>query len=153
MKILNALLVAAFLLASPIVFVSPVFADEAIEKQVKEIAHQLRCPTCQALSVKESEAGLAGNMKQKIREMLAEGKSEEQVLQFFVDRYGEWILRSPPKTGSNLLLWLAPGILTAFAALGVIITLKSKPKKEQKTLDPLSDAETAKIDKALDDIS
>ncbi|MDX2471335.1 MAG: cytochrome c-type biogenesis protein CcmH [SAR324 cluster bacterium] len=134
-------------------FTTPAIADEALEHKVKELAHQLRCPTCQALSVKESEAGLATNMKTKIREMLVEGKSDEQVLQFFVDRYGEWILRSPPKTGTNLLLWLAPGVLTAFAAFSVIFVLKSKPKKANKTLKPLSDAEKAKIDQALDDIS
>ena len=77
------------------------WADEALEQRVRTIAHQLRCPTCQSMSVKESEAGLANNMKMKIKEMLQAGKSEKQIINFFVIRYGEWILRSPKKEGVN----------------------------------------------------
>ena len=148
MKILKLALILLFL------FAPFAFADEALETQVKEIAHQLRCPTCQALSVKESEAGLASNMKTKIRQMLQSGKSEAEIQQYFVDRYGEWILRSPPKTGSNLFLWLAPGVLTAIAAFGVILFVRGKsPKAGTNKLTPLTEAEKKKIDDAIEEIS
>ncbi len=133
----------------------PLWADEAMDQQVREIAHQLRCPTCQAMSVKESEAGLASNMKVKIREMLQEGKSEEEILKFFVDRYGEWILRNPPKKGVNLILWTAPFGLVLFAGLGVVVYLrrKSAGNAVQPALKPLNAQEKAEIEKDLNQIT
>lgn len=132
----------------------PAWADEAREQRVREIAHQLRCPTCQAMSVKESEAGLANNMKAKIQEMLEQGKSEEEILKFFVDRYGEWILRNPPKQGVNLVLWLAPFGLVLVAGLGVLLYLKRNAKGAAPTgLKPLSAQEKAEIEKDLNQIT
>ena len=127
------------------------YADEQLENQVRKIAHQLRCPTCQAMSVKESEAGIAVNMKNKIRTMLEEGRSEAEILDFFVERYGEWILRSPQKKGFNLLLWVLPGVLIIFSALMVYLYLRKQsvaPDSNQK-LSPLSEDEQAMIEKEL----
>ncbi|NQU65631.1 MAG: cytochrome c-type biogenesis protein CcmH [SAR324 cluster bacterium] len=100
-------------------------ADE-LDNRVREIAHMLRCPTCQGLSVKESESGLSLNMKQRIRELLQEGKSEDEILQFFVERYGEWILRSPKKSGFNLLLWVLPGLILIVTVLLLFQHLRKK---------------------------
>lgn len=109
------------------VFVFGMFssADE-LDDRVREIAHMLRCPTCQGTSVKESEAGLSLNMKQRIRELLQEGKSEDEILQFFVERYGEWILRSPRKQGFALLLWTLPGLILLVTVLLLFQHLKKK---------------------------
>lgn len=78
------------------------------EKQVQDIADELRCPTCQGLSVKESDSGFSVNMKNKIRALLEEGKSKKEILQFFEERYGEWILRRPKFSGFNILIWIIP---------------------------------------------
>ena len=126
--------------------------NEALEIQVRHIAHQLRCPTCQAMSVKESEAGLSNNMKAMIREMLLQGKSESVILDFFVQRYGEWILREPPKTGFNLVLWVLPGILLILALLGVLWWMR--PDRSASPSAPsLSLAEKAEIEKDMKQIS
>ena len=90
--------------------------DEALERRVLEITDQLRCPTCQAISVKDSAAGFSRQITDKVRVMLKEGQSEEQIKAFFVARYGEWILRAPKKQGVGLILWLLPGL--AMAAVG-----------------------------------
>ncbi len=120
-------------------------ADE-LDDQVLEISHQLRCPTCQSLSVKESEEGLSLNMKIKIRELLKEGKSREEILQFFQERYGEWILRSPPKKGFNLLLWLLPGIITLTAVSMLYISIKRQSSLvEPEEFSPLTQKEEARI--------
>ncbi|MBU2511476.1 cytochrome c-type biogenesis protein CcmH [bacterium] len=124
-------------------------ADD-MEDRVREISHKLRCPTCQAMSVKESDAGLSLNMKNKIREMLQEGKSEEEILTFFEERYGEWILRSPKKEGFNLFLWLLPGFLIVIASILLFRSLLKRSRDiEQKKLDPLSENEKKLIDQEL----
>ena len=131
---------------------SPAFSLSAndLEDQVREISHKLRCPTCQAMSVKESDAGLSVNMKNKVREMLKEGKSEEEILSFFEERYGEWILRSPKKEGFNLLLWLLPGTLLVAASLFLILTLINRNRaKSSNQVDPLSQSEKDQIEKDL----
>jgi cytochrome c-type biogenesis protein CcmH len=89
-----------------------------IEQQTHEIAAELRCPVCQNLSVADSPSELAVQMRVSIEEQLRQGKSPEQVKQFFVSKYGDWVLLAPPAKGFNLLLWLLPG--TA-ALCGVIL--------------------------------
>lgn len=127
------------------------FADEQLENRVRELSHKLRCPTCQAMSVKESEAGLSVNMKNKIREMLKEGKSEEEVLAFFEERYGEWILRSPKKEGFNLLLWTAPVVLILLATVVLLTALKARKRALAAPAEQgLSDRQLEKVDKDLE---
>ena len=127
---------------------------EVAEDRVREIAHQLRCPTCQGLSVKESEAGLSLNMKAKIRDLLAEGKSEEEILQFFKERYGEWILRNPEKRGFNLLLWLLPGAVIGLAALMVLFHLgKRAPTEKGSAAAPLSEEEESAFKKDFETLT
>mgnify|MGYP006286150929 FL=1 len=134
---------------TPFLFAVPDNGD--LENRVREISHQLRCPTCQAMSVKESDAGLSLNMKNKIREMLKEGKSEDEILAFFVDRYGEWILRSPQKEGFNLILWVTPLALIVIAGAIVIAVLLRKSRQARRdTLQPLSDNERQILEKDLD---
>ncbi len=124
-------------------------ADD-LDNRVREIAHMLRCPTCQALSVKESDAGLSLNMKTRIRELLKEGKSEEEILDFFVDRYGEWILRSPKKEGFSLLLWTLPFLVLLVTVLLLFQYLRKKslntPAVETRSL---SETEQRQIDNDL----
>ena len=88
------------------------------EDTVLEIGSQLRCVVCQSLSVADSPSETARQMREIIRERLAAGESPEQVKAYFVERYGVWILLSPPKQGFNLLVWVVP-----FAALGLGLAL------------------------------
>ncbi len=130
-------------------YLLPLGAND-MDNRVREISHKLRCPTCQAMSVKESDAGLSVNMKNKVREMLKEGKSEEEILTFFEERYGEWILRSPKKEGFNLFLWLLPIVLIVVASILLFINLWKRSKNaEQKKLNPLSDREKKQIENEL----
>jgi len=88
------------------------------EETVHEIAAQLRCVVCQSLSVADSPSETANQMRGIIRERLAAGDSPEQVKAYFVEKYGLWILLSPPRQGFNLLVWVVP-----FAALGAGLVL------------------------------
>src|SRR5438309_9923281 len=114
-------------------------ASQSLDDQALAIANELQCPVCENVTVAYSNSTLAGQMRQVIREKLSQGWTREQIIQYFVDRYGEAILTQPPKHGLNLLVWLLPvaGIL---AGLGIVVgTLRSRriprPPHETKLSD------------------
>jgi cytochrome c-type biogenesis protein CcmH/NrfF len=74
----------------------------------RETAKDLRCPTCQGLSILESEATFSVQMKNVVKDKIREGMAKEQILDFFMERYGPWILRKPPVSGVNALAWILP---------------------------------------------
>lgn len=84
------------------------------EETVKAVAAELRCVVCQNLSVADSPSETARQMRDIVRERLERGETPDQVLAYFVERYGTWVLLSPPRHGFTLLVWVAP-----FAALGL----------------------------------
>jgi cytochrome c-type biogenesis protein CcmH len=92
------------------------------EQDVYEVAAQLRCVVCQNLSVADSPSEMAGQMRAIVRERLAAGQTPAQVRQYFVERYGDWILLSPPRHGFTLLVWLAPVVAVA-AGVGIVAVL------------------------------
>lgn len=94
-------------------------SEEELDEQVRNISNQLRCPTCQAVSVNDSDATFSRQIRDKIRVMLKEGQNEEQIKAYFVSRYGEWILRAPKKEGFGLVLWLLPGLAIMLAGLWI----------------------------------
>ena len=94
-------------------------ASHATEQTVYEVASQLRCVVCQNLSVADSPSEMAGQMRAIVRDRLAGGESPEQVRQYFVDRYGEWILLAPRRRGFNLLVWAVPVVAVA---IGLTVT-------------------------------
>jgi cytochrome c-type biogenesis protein CcmH len=92
-----------------------------LEAQVREITLQLRCPVCQGLSVADSPSELANEMRSLVREQLQQGKTPAEVLDYFVQRYGEWILLAPPKHGFNLVIWLLPFVLLPIGAVVIYL--------------------------------
>ncbi len=98
-------------------------ADNPIDGQVHAIAGELQCPICAGQSVDESSSQLAQQMRALIRKKLEDGESRQQILAYFVDRYGESILREPPRFGFNQVLWWLPaaGIAAGAALLAVFL--------------------------------
>lgn len=84
---------------------------DRLEAMTKQVASLLRCPVCQGLSVWDSPATMAVNMKHGVRELLAAGYSEEQVLRYFEHSYGEFVLLAPSRSGIALVVWLLPVLL------------------------------------------
>jgi cytochrome c-type biogenesis protein CcmH len=95
-------------------------ASQSLDDQALAIANQLQCPVCENVTVAYSTSTLAGQMRQVIRDKLAQGQTRDQIMQYFVDRYGEAILTQPPKHGLNLLVWILPaaGLLAGLGVLG-----------------------------------
>ncbi len=106
--------------------------DPALEKRVAALSEQLRCLVCQNQSLADSSADLALDLKNQVREQLAAGKSEQQVVDFMVARYGDFVLYRPPVKTATWLLWFGPFVLlvVAVAALG----LRLMRRRQQETL-------------------
>jgi len=115
-------------------------ARHATEREVYEVASQLRCVVCQNLSVADSPSEMAAQMRGIVRERLASGETPQQVTQYFVDKYGDWILLSPRRHGFTLLVWIAPfaavlvGLLIA-AALVRRWTRRSRHPRDARPVD------------------
>lgn len=93
--------------------------DEALEEEAQDIDRMIMCPVCPAETIDQAQVEISFQMRAVIREMLAEGRSREEILDYFVDRYGADILAAPPKSGVNLLAWILP-IIGVGAGLGAL---------------------------------
>jgi cytochrome c-type biogenesis protein CcmH len=113
---MRALILAALLALSPalpVFAVQPdeILADPALEARARAISRELRCPVCQGEAIDDSNAPISRDLRLLVRERLVEGDSDEEVLEFVVARYGEFVLFNPRPEGANLLLWAAGPIL------------------------------------------
>jgi cytochrome c-type biogenesis protein CcmH len=99
------------LLAAPAVATAKTVDEQTIDIRTREIAKTLRCTVCQSESVFESQAPLAQQMRQVIRERVAQGQSDDEIRAYFLSRYGDYILMDPRKTGMNWLIWAGPFLL------------------------------------------
>jgi cytochrome c-type biogenesis protein CcmH len=97
------------------------------EATAQAVFHALKCVVCEGQPLSESDAELAMDMRRAVREMVAEGKSEQHIIAFFVKRYGDAILLKPPAAGDTLPLWLLPML---FLIIGGAIALRAMKKRE-----------------------
>ncbi len=95
-----------------------------VEDRSREIESELRCVVCQNLSVADSPSDLAKEMRALVRERVEQGKSRQEILDYFVSRYGEYVLLSPPKRGFNLLVWGLPFVGLLAGAYGVYVVAR-----------------------------
>ncbi len=99
-------------------------AETQLERDVRALASELRCPVCQGLSLQDSPSELSQEMKDVIRTQLAEGRTPEQVKAYFVSKYGEWILMEPKAQGFNLAVYLLPVVGLVAGAAFVFLTAR-----------------------------
>ena len=120
--------------------------DRNLERRVQEISSELRCLVCQNQTLADSNAPLAVDLRNQIREQLAAGKSEQDVMDFMVARYGDFVLYRPPLKLTTVALWSGPFL---FLALG--IWLLARRLARRRVPEPeLSDAERARAAKLLE---
>lgn len=111
-----------------------------LETAVKALSAELRCPVCQGLSLKDSPTELSMEMKSVIRQQLAEGKTPEEVKQYFVGRYGEWILMEPTPQGFNLLVYILPWVGLALGGMLVFFLVRRWTRPQPDPLAALAGA-------------
>jgi cytochrome c-type biogenesis protein CcmH len=117
-----------FLPGSKLVFSSnsnKTINNQKIEKQERHITKSLRCVVCQNQSIYESNADIANDMRLLVRERILAGDSKDQVLDYIVARYGDYILLKPPLQGNTILLWMGPPLMALVLAIVIILLLKT----------------------------
>ena len=134
-----ALLLAA-LVAAPLAAkeAAPAAADPVLEKRVMALAEELRCLVCQNQTLAESNAPLAEDLRNQVRERMREGKSDREVVDFLVERYGDFVLYRPPLKATTVLLWFGPLLLLA---AGFAVLLRRVHQKRAAVSAEVSDAE------------
>lgn len=129
MRALFALLVVLVLaLPAFALDTAPAFEDPAQQERYQRIIRELRCLQCRSESIADSGVTLAADLRRQVREMMAAGKSDPEIFQHMVDRYGDYVLFKPPVTPRTWLLWAAPVLLLVVGATvaGFVIVRKSK---------------------------
>ncbi|ENM4033664.1 TPA: cytochrome c-type biogenesis protein CcmH [Vibrio parahaemolyticus] len=101
------------------------------EQQFKELGHTLRCPKCQNNTISDSNAELAQDLRHKVYEMTKEGKSKEEIVDYMIARYGNFVTYNPPFTMSTAILWLGP-LAVVLGGFGMIV-LRSRKSKAKVT--------------------
>jgi cytochrome c-type biogenesis protein CcmH len=102
------------------------FDDPALQARYENLTHQLRCLVCQNETIADSNATLAGDLRREVREMIAAGKTDDEISQFMLDRYGDFVLYKPRMTTLTFLLWAAPILLLAIGAFAVLRFVKRR---------------------------
>jgi cytochrome c-type biogenesis protein CcmH len=123
-------------------------AEDPLERQMLEIAKELRCAVCQNQPISESNADLARDMRDIIREQLQAGKTRAEIMQYFVDRYGNYVLMKPPVQGPGTLLWLLPALLAAILAVSAFLYLKQRRRAALPPPPKLSKQDLARVQAA-----
>ncbi|MGE8325085.1 cytochrome c-type biogenesis protein [Pseudomonas urmiensis] len=105
------------------------FRDDAERERYQQLTKELRCPKCQNQDIADSNAPIAADLRREIFRMLGEGKSNQQIVEFMVDRYGDFVRYKPALSGRTWLLWFGPGILLlgGFVVLAVIVRRRRRP--------------------------
>lgn len=152
-RIAGTLLAAAVMLAGPALAVEPgeKLADPKLEQRARALSAELRCLVCQNQSIDDSNAELARDLRIVVRERIAAGDSDREVMDFVVERYGDFVLLRPPFKPSTLLLWFAPLLVlvgaVAFAFFG---WRRSRQTSFSPTsADALTAEDRAKVDRLL----
>ena len=147
----------AFMLALPLLLAAMLgafaadtpLADPALEARARDLMKEVRCVVCQAQSIAESDAGIAEDLRRLIREEIAAGKSDDDIRDFLVARYGDFVLFKPPFRPATWILWLGPFIALALGALFLFRFLRRRPSHQAPA--PLSRDEQARVAAALAD--
>ena len=145
------LLMLALLVAAPAWAVQPdeVLADPVLEARARAISKEVRCLVCRNESIDDSNAGLARDLRLLVRERLTAGDSDAEVLNYLVERYGEFVLLKPRFSIANAALWLAGPAAFLIGLIAIIAYLRTRRPHAAANEAPLSDAEKQRLDDIL----
>jgi cytochrome c-type biogenesis protein CcmH len=144
----RALLALALMLATPGAAVLPdeMLPDAAQEARARAISRDLRCVVCQNQSIDDSDAPLARDLRLLVREQIALGKTDDDVRDYVVARYGNFVLLKPPVEGDTLLLWVGPFAVLLLGGVGLLLWQRRRPTNTPDAA-PLTEAERAELDR------
>ncbi len=127
------------------------FRDEAERERYRTLTEELRCPKCQNQNIADSNAPIAMDLRQEIFRMLEEGQSNEQIVDYLVERYGDFVRYKPPMNAKTMLLWYGPVALLVlgFGVLAVILVRRRRFENAPAS-HTLSETERERLAKLLD---
>lgn len=105
---------------------APAFQDPAQQARYERLASELRCLQCRSESIADSNASLAEDLRRQLRELIAAGRSDQQIMRYMTDRYGDYVLFRPPLKSNTWLLWLAPGLLVLIGGIAAAVVIARK---------------------------
>ena len=126
----------------------PLPEDPVTNKRAVHLAEQLRCLVCQNQTIADSNAGLALDLRRQIREQIAQGRSDGQIVDFMVERYGDFVLYRPPFKGITVFLWFGPPVLLLLGMVFLFRYLRARRKRVEQ--QPLSAADRRQAEALLD---
>jgi cytochrome c-type biogenesis protein CcmH len=150
MRFVVALTVA--LLAGPLLAATTpeeMLKDPVLEARARVLGKELRCLVCQNQSIDDSDADLADDLRRLVRERLVAGDSDQQIRDFLVARYGDFVLLDPPFRPSTWLLWAGPALAGVAGAAGLFVFIRRRGAARDEAPAPLSEAERKRLDGLL----
>tara|TARA_R110002167_G_scaffold241351_2_gene446680 strand:+ start:2124 stop:2597 length:474 start_codon:yes stop_codon:yes gene_type:complete len=121
------------------------FEDEALRADFVALTKELRCPKCQNQDIADSNAPIAADMRKEVHRLLSEGKDKESIVNYMIDRFGEFVTYKPKKSLETFMLWYGPWILILIGVLTIISLLRMNKKKSYK-----QEESSEKVRKILD---
>jgi cytochrome c-type biogenesis protein CcmH len=146
--VIVALLLALFPAAALAVEPDEMLSDPAMEQRARDISQHLRCLVCQNQSIDDSQAQLARDLRVLVRERLEAGDTNQQVIDYIVARYGDFVLLKPPVNRETYALWFGPAVLAAIGLGGIAIYFA---RRKRLAPEPLSEAERKRVAELLRD--
>ena len=144
LRLLGAIALMLVTHAVPAGEAAPLGEDPALEKRVTALAEELRCLVCQNQSLADSNADLAIDLKNQVREKIKQGMTDKQIVAYMVERYGDFVLYRPPVKATTFLLWFGPFLLLA-GGLGALFYRLSRPQTPQAQLSESDRARAAAL--------
>jgi cytochrome c-type biogenesis protein CcmH len=135
---MRAALMALLLLASGFSFAD----TPETENRIRSLEEKLRCLVCQNQTLADSNAELAGDLRREVREQVKAGRSDAQIIEYLVQRYGDFVLYEPPFKATTVLLWLGPFVLLAAALLVLVTTLR---RRRRATVEPMLEPDDRRL--------
>ena len=148
--LLSTLLIFAFVAQSFAVNPDEVLDDPVLEQRARSLSTGIRCLVCQNQSIDDSDAELARDLRILVREKLVEGLTDREILDYLVERYGEFVLLKPRLNRQTLLLWAVPLLALLIGILFSFRLFSNAKKRSDKHVDKLSKNEKDKLSKILD---
>ena len=126
MKIIRNIFLTLMLTFSSVSFATDNAADPVVEARLKRLSTELRCLVCQNSTLADSDAPLAKDLRNEIRKLIQSGKTDEEVVDYLVARYGDFVRFRPPVNATTALLWFGPFVMLIIGAITLVLVLKKR---------------------------